>query len=83
MSIIKRIPKSQVKGDRSFLVLTRKISEEIIVTTPQGERISIMFTGWNGKRARIGVQCPKEFTVNRGELQATIDAEKEQEAMFI
>ena len=56
-----------------MLVFGREISECIDITTPRGERVTIMLVRVLGDRAKIGVEAPKEFTVHRREVQRAID----------
>jgi len=47
-----------------MLVLTRKVGEEITV----GDHIRITVVAINGDKVRIGINAPKEITVDRQEI---------------
>jgi len=47
-----------------MLVLARKVNEEIIING----NIKIVVIDIQGGKARIGIDCPKNITVVRGEL---------------
>lgn len=51
-----------------MLVLSRKRGEKIIMTTPEGDLIEIMFVDWNGDKGRIGITAPKWIIVDREEV---------------
>ncbi|HEY1189890.1 MAG TPA: carbon storage regulator [Gemmata sp.] len=51
-----------------MLVLTRKVGEKITIRTPDGAVIEIMLTNIDGKKARIGIEAPREFAIVRNEL---------------
>ncbi len=53
-----------------MLVLSRKKNETIVIN---GD-ISVMIVEIRGDKVRLGVEAPREVPVNRGEVQATIDA---------
>ena len=58
-----------------MLVLSRKIAETIVITTPDGIRITLFVVEIRGDKARIGVDAPKSFLVHRGEVQTKVDLE--------
>lgn len=51
-----------------MLVLTRKVGEKIVITTESGERIEVLLTLIEGKKARIGVIADRTVTIWREEL---------------
>lgn len=56
-----------------MLVLTRAVSESIIIDTSDG-LIEIMFVGFrDGKRVRIGVEAPEDVPVHRREIWLEIN----------
>lgn len=59
-----------------MLVLSRKVNERIVITSPEGVKITLMLIEVRGDKARIGVEAPIEYRVNRGEVQDVIDAER-------
>jgi carbon storage regulator CsrA len=59
-----------------MLVVSRRVTERIIVRTHDRE-IVITFAGWQGKKARIGIEAPADVLVNREEIQQQIDRRQE------
>lgn len=53
-----------------MLVLSRKKDETIVIN---GD-ISVMIFEIRGDKVRLGVEAPREVPINRGEVQAAIDA---------
>lgn len=60
-----------------MLVLSRKCSETIVITAPDGTRITLMVIEVRGDKSRIGVDAPKDWAVHRGEIQKAIDTKTE------
>lgn len=60
-----------------MLVLLRKCSETIVITAPDGTRITLMVIEVRGDKVRIGVDAPKDWAVHRGEIQKSIDKKTE------
>ncbi len=56
------------------LVLTRDVGEEIILTTPQGDVITVRVTRIQGKQAAIGIDAPPHIKVDRSEVHARKEA---------
>lgn len=56
-----------------MLVVTRRQGEKIIIRTERGEEIEITVARSSG-RVRIGVRAPRNFSINREEIQKAIDA---------
>ena len=54
-----------------MLILTRKSGETITI----GENIQIRVLGVKGGQVRIGVDAPREVSVNREEVYARVQAE--------
>jgi len=61
-----------------MLILTRRINEEIVITTATGEKISILLMSIKGNQARMGVDAPRTMTVHRREVQDRIDREEKE-----
>ena len=59
-----------------MLVLSRHVSETIVITAPDGTRITLQVVEIRGDRCRLGVTASKDYAVHRGEIQATIDAKQ-------
>ncbi len=59
-----------------MLVLTRKLGEDIVI---DGLNITIKVVQVRGKQVRLGIECPKEVKVYRGEVLAAINKTKEEE----
>jgi carbon storage regulator len=57
-----------------MLILTRKSGETITI----GENIQIRVLGVKGGQVRIGVDAPREVTVNREEVFERVQAEGEE-----
>ena len=53
-----------------MLIITRRINEILIINND----IKIKILGIKGKQIRIGIDAPKEITVNREEIQQKIDS---------
>ena len=47
-----------------MLVLTRRLGEKIVI----GDNVTITLCEIRGDRVRIGVEAPREVTVNRAEV---------------
>lgn len=59
-----------------MLVLSRKKNETIVITVPpcsEPQKIFVTLVKIRGDKSRIGILAPREFPVNRGEVQAIID----------
>lgn len=57
------------------LVLTRKVSERVIIRTPDGFEIKVMPVSIRDKRVLLGFDAPIQVTVYREEIQREIDEE--------
>ena len=51
----------------SFLILTRRVGEEILIDNPSGQ-IRIMVTKIDGDRVKVGIDAPRDIRVNRKEV---------------
>jgi len=56
-----------------MLVLTRRVGEFLIIN----DNIEIVPLGIKGNQIRLGINAPKEVSVNREEIHKRIEAEKE------
>lgn len=55
-----------------MLILTRRISESIIV----GDDVKITVLGVKGNQVRLGIDAPKHLPVHREEIYERIQSEK-------
>ena len=62
-----------------MLVLSRKVAEEILITSPDGTVITLMMVEVRGDKARIGIDAPRNWSVHRAEVQRAIDKEASSE----
>jgi len=53
------------------LVLTRRVNETIVING----NIRVTIRNINGHQVKVGVDAPREVSVNRQEIQERIDAE--------
>ena len=51
-----------------MLVLSRKVNETLLITTPDGEEIRITLAALRGHTARFGVTAPRSYSIVREEL---------------
>lgn len=58
-----------------MLVLSRMKDEEIVITAPDGSRISIKVVEILQNKIRIGIDAATNIKVHRKEVQDKIDAE--------
>jgi carbon storage regulator CsrA len=58
-----------------MLVLTRQRGEDVIITMPDGRRLTVGVTDIRGDKVRIGFRCPPDVMVHRAEVQRRVDAE--------
>lgn len=56
-----------------MLVLSRKLSEEIVI----GDNIVLKIIEIRGDKCRIGIEAPRDMTVHRREIYDAIKAQSE------
>ena len=56
-----------------MLILTRRIGEKLII----GENVTVTILGVKGRQIRIGIDAPRDVTVNREEIFQRILQERE------
>ena len=56
-----------------MLILTRRVGEKLII----GENVTVTVLGVRGNQIRIGIDAPRDVTVNREEIYQRILKEKE------
>ena len=56
-----------------MLILTRRIGEKLII----GENVTVTILGVKGRQIRIGIDAPRDVTVNREEIFQRIVKERE------
>lgn len=57
-----------------MLVLTRKADEDILIKTPSGEVIRLVFLRGTASKFRVGIEASKDVTIIRGELEGREEA---------
>jgi len=62
------------KEGELVLILTRRIGEKLII----GENVTVTILGVKGRQIRIGIDAPRDVTVNREEIFHRIQKEREQ-----
>lgn len=61
----------------SNLILTRRVKERVIITSPEGVVLTVTLVDFrNATTVRLGFECPRDWTVNREEIQQRIDSAK-------
>lgn len=53
-----------------MLVLSRKVNEKLVITTPEGRTITVVVVALERGQAQIGVRADRDVKVLRGELAA-------------
>ena len=56
-----------------MLVLTRRVGEKLVI----GENVTVTVLGVKGNQIRIGIDAPRDVTVNREEIFQRILKERE------
>ena len=51
-----------------MLILTRRVSEKLII----GENVTVTVLGVKGRQVRIGIDAPRDVSVNREEIYQRI-----------
>ena len=51
-----------------MLILGRKIGESLIITTPEGHTIEVIYHSQHGRQIRLGINAHPTITVLRREL---------------
>ena len=51
-----------------MLTLGRKIGESLIITTPEGHTIEVVYQSQHGRQIRLGINAHPAITVLRSEL---------------
>lgn len=60
-----------------MLVLTREVSQEIVITVPGHEPIRVMLVEVKSRnQARIGIDASPDVAINRAEIQDRIDSKQ-------
>jgi carbon storage regulator len=57
-----------------MLILTRRVGEKLVI----GENVTVTVLGVKGNQVRIGIDAPRNVTVNREEIYERILKEKKQ-----
>ena len=55
-----------------MLVLTRRVGEKLVI----GENVTVTILGVKGNQIRIGIDAPRDITVNREEVYQRILKER-------
>lgn len=61
-----------------MLVLSRKLNEQIFITSPQGTRVALVVVEVRGDKVRLGITAPLDWTVHREEVQKVVDQGRNQ-----
>ena len=56
-----------------MLILTRRVGEKLII----GENVTVTILGAKGNQIRIGIDAPRDISVNREEIYQRILKERE------
>lgn len=59
-----------------MLVLSRKKNESIIITTPDGEEITIVVVELRGDKVRLGIEAADNIAVHRREVHEAIQRQR-------
>lgn len=75
MGVNRRTTPQSTAAERGakMLVLSRKLTEEIVVRCHRPTTVVIAVVGLRGDKVRLGVEAPGDCTINRGEVQRRID----------
>lgn len=56
-----------------MLVLSRQVEETVVIVCPNGDRLTVALVDIRGNQAKVGFEAPREYAINRGEVQEIID----------
>ena len=59
-----------------MLVVSRRRDETVVITLPDGNRITFQVVDIRGDKVRLGIEAPKSIPVHRGEVQEAVDREQ-------
>ena len=51
-----------------MLILSRKIDEPIILLLPNGDRVEIVLTEYDGRNTKVGIDAPQDIEIWREEI---------------
>jgi carbon storage regulator len=60
-----------------LLILTRKASEAVTITTPSGEVIHVSYQGMRGADVQLGFEADISVEIHRDEVQRRVDRERQ------
>lgn len=63
-----------------MLVLSRKRDQDIVIETPDGQKIVVCVVEIVGNKVRLGITGHKEIKVHRGEVHLAIERQKRLDA---
>ena len=58
-----------------MLCISRKVTESVIITAPDGTKMVVKILSRRGDKIRLGITAPRDYAVHREEVQAKIDEE--------
>lgn len=59
----------EYQGNYAMLVLSRKDSEAVIITHPDGTRIEVIIAETHNGRAKLVINAPKHIRIIRKEIE--------------
>lgn len=59
-----------------MLVLSRKITEKVIITTKHGEQITVCVVGMQGGNCRLGFDADSSVSIHRQEVYNAINQQR-------
>lgn len=60
-----------------ILSLSRRWNESVVITLPDGRRITVRVVQLNSRQARLMFEADADIRINRAEVQAEVDAESQ------